>query len=40
MNRKIPLTAIEALMEDIDTDDDGCISVKEMLKYLKMWVVK
>lgn len=40
MNYKVPITAFEAVLEDIDVDDDGCVNIRELILYLKMWFVR
>lgn len=40
MNSSVPITSIECVMEDIDVDDDGNISVRELLEFLSIWIVK
>lgn len=39
LNAKVPITAVEAVMDDIDVDEDGNVSVRELLSYLNMWRV-
>lgn len=38
-NYKVPITAFEAVLEDIDVDDDGNVCVKEVLTYLGIFRV-
>ena len=39
LNAKVPITSVEAVLEDVDVDDDGNVSVRELLSYLNMWRV-
>ena len=39
LNAKVPITAIEAVLEDVDVDEDGNVCVRELLSYLTMWRV-
>ena len=39
LNAKVPITSVEAVLEDVDVDDDGNISVRELIEYLYIWKV-
>lgn len=39
LNAKVPITAVEAVMDDIDVDEDGNVCIRELLSYLNMWRV-
>ena len=37
LNAKVPITAVEAVMEGIDVDEDGNMSIRELLEFLEIW---
>ena len=39
LNSKVPITSVEAVLEDMDVDEDGNISVRELIEYLYIWKV-
>ena len=39
LNAKVPITALEAVMQDIDVDEDGNMSIRELIEFMYMWRV-
>ncbi len=39
LNTKVPIAAIEAILEDVDVDEDGNVCIRELLNYLSIWRV-
>ena len=39
LNAKVPITAVEAVMDDIDVDEDGNMSIRELIEFMDMWRV-
>lgn len=39
LDAKVPISAVEAVMEDIDLDEDGNMSIRELIEFLDIWRV-
>lgn len=39
LDAKVPISAVEAVMEDIDLDGDGNMSIRELIEFLDIWRV-